>query len=103
MKDTIKCCIVSMGIGFLAGAVLTACNKKFQNNIKDAKNTAMEKLEEAKEGIDKIKEQMCEKQNENAKNNQTSLDGENAQVKQSKSKSSKWLPYLLLYAKLTTV
>jgi len=61
MKDSIKCCIVSMGIGFVLGAVITANNKKAMNAVKGAQDMAIEKIEMAKEGLETLKEKMEEK------------------------------------------
>ena len=85
MKDTIKCCIISMGIGFAVGALVAASNKKFQNNIKQAKTMAMEKLDEAKEEITKIKENMSKTNEAEAQES----DEPKSQAGNSKANSSK--------------
>ena len=84
MKDCIKCCMFSLGVGFVMGAMITANNKKLAMSMRDVKNMAMEKIEEAKEGIEKIKENIVESVEE--KNN--SQNNENYSVK-NKSKASK--------------
>ena len=60
MKDSIKCCLISMGIGFALGAIITANNKKASSAVKEAQAMAMEKLEMAKEGISTVKEKIAD-------------------------------------------
>ena len=67
MND-IKCLLVSMGIGFVVGAMVTASNKKVQETMKQAKQIAEEKYEVIKDGVlsakEKIEEKMQESQDE---------------------------------------
>ena len=81
MKDTIKCCIISMGVGFVLGAMVSANNKKFSSVVKQAKGVAMEKIEEAKESLNEAKEMVVEKIEEvnekekNKKSQQSEIKG----------------------------
>ena len=47
MLDELKCAVLSLGVGMIVGAVLTANNKKLQTAVKDAQNLAEEKIEKA--------------------------------------------------------
>lgn len=67
MLDTIKCCLFSMGVGIVVGAMITANNKKIQSVAKEAQEMAEEKIEEAKEGINKIKTQIEKKSKKQSK------------------------------------
>lgn len=69
MLEDFKCFLLSVGIGFALGAVITANNKKFQMQTKDAENFAMEKFEMAKEGIEKLKKNINKSQNSKSKQN----------------------------------
>ena len=84
MKEDLKCCLISMGIGFVVGAMVASNNKKVSNAMKEAKMVAMEKLEEAKEGIEKMKDKIEEKIEESKEEEKTSQKST-----QSKSKASK--------------
>ena len=85
MKETLKCCLISMGIGFALGALVAANNKKVSSAMKEAKVMAMEKLEEAKEGLNKVKETISEKIEEAQVEKEENL----AQVSKKKSSQSK--------------
>ena len=61
MGDTLKGLIISMGIGFVVGAVVTASNKKFQATVKEAGEMAQEKIDMAKKGIEKLQKSMEQK------------------------------------------
>lgn len=78
MKESVKCCLISMGIGFVVGAFLAVNNKCVANKVKETQEIAVEKLEMAKEGIDKVKEKVSD-QIENSQKQQT----------QNKSRASK--------------
>lgn len=71
MED-IKCLLVSMGIGFCVGAMVTASNKKVQDIAKQAKQMAEEKYEMIKDGVNTAKEKIEDKIKENSENDQES-------------------------------
>ena len=60
MKEEIKCFLVSMGIGFAIGAIVTAKNKNVAKTAIKAEEMIMEKMEQAKEGIENLKEKLQE-------------------------------------------
>lgn len=62
MLDTIKCCLFSLGVGMVVGAYIAASNKKVQTAMKDLESKAEEKINEAKEGLEKIQSSMKKKQ-----------------------------------------
>ena len=90
MKECFKCCLISMGIGFVVGAMVAANNKKVSNAMKEAKMMAMEKLDEAKESIETVKEKITEKI-EDVKDSQQEkdMDKDLKKSNQSKTKGSK--------------
>ncbi len=72
MLDELKCAVLSLGVGMIVGAVLTANNKKLQTAVKDAQNLAEEKIEKAKDGLEKISQEMNKsKQSKTSKKNAT--------------------------------
>ena len=84
MKETMKCCLISMGIGVVVGAMIASNNKKVSSAMKEAKTVAMEKLEEAKEGIEKMKEKIEDKIEEKAEQETTSQKNNQSKTKASK-------------------
>ena len=84
MKEDLKCCLISMGIGFVVGALVASNNKKVSSAMKEAKTMAVEKLEDAKESIEKMKEKIEDKMEESKEEEKTSQKNN-----QSKSKASK--------------
>ena len=83
--DDIKCLLVSMGIGFCIGAMVTASNKKVQDIAKQAKQMAEEKYEMIKDGVNTAKEKIEEKIKENNQSDQEN-EQEEAINKNKKSK-----------------
>lgn len=81
MNDCFKCCLFSMGLGLGIGLYVGATNKKVQTGTKKAKEMALEKLNQAKEKIGDIADDMQE--------NQESEQESSAKNKQNKSSSSK--------------
>ncbi len=93
MKDFFRCCLVSMGLGFAVGAVITASNKNVQEAAKQAKTMAMEKIEMAKDGFETVKEKVEEsisdmqKQNSSKAKSQSTSSAKKKTASQSKSKA----------------
>ena len=85
MND-IKCLLVSMGIGFVVGSMVTASNKKVQDIMKQAKQMAEEKYDIIKEGVVSAKEKIEEKMEEISDENNEY--GEDVLVKNKKNKRS---------------
>jgi len=56
----LKCFLITMGIGFAVGAMVASTNKKVSDVAKQASQVAMEKVEQAKEGLTKIKDKIEE-------------------------------------------
>ena len=73
MIDELKCALFSLGVGMVVGAVLTANNKKIQSAVKDAGALAEEKIEKAKDGIEKIKKEMSKSKPKVEKKNSTKV------------------------------
>ena len=48
MKESIKCCLISMGIGLGIGMYIGATNKKVQQLTRKAEDMVQEKIEDAK-------------------------------------------------------
>jgi len=67
MKEDIKCCLFALGLGFVMGAIVVANSKKAQNVAKEVQTTAVDKIEDAKEGLTKIKEKIQDQIQENKK------------------------------------
>ena len=74
--DNIKNFLITMGVGFAIGAMVTASNKKVMEVAKQAKQMAEEKCEMIKDGvvsamekIEENKEEKTENQTLNTKNN----------------------------------
>ena len=63
MED-IKCFLLTMGVGFVIGAMVASSNKKVADIAKKTQNFAMDKIEKAKEGFDNVKEKIEEKMEE---------------------------------------
>ena len=57
MSDCFKCSLISLGIGMAAGVYVATNNKKLQKFVKDTENMIEEKLCDAKNGINKLKEE----------------------------------------------
>lgn len=71
MKESMKCCLISMGIGFVVGSIVTANNRKILKAMRDAKTFAEDKIEDAKDGLEMLKEKMEEGENETKKSTQS--------------------------------
>ena len=74
--DNIKNFLITMGVGFAIGAMVTASNKKVMEVAKQSKQMAEEKCEMIKDGvvsamekIEENKEEKTENQTLNTKNN----------------------------------
>ena len=72
--NEIKGILLTMGVGFALGAYVASTNRKVAEFTKKAKEMAMEKLEVAKDGVEKIKEKIEDKIEENKEQNQIETD-----------------------------
>ena len=74
--NEIKSFLITMGIGFVVGAVVTASNRKVLEVAKQAKQMADEKCELIKEGFNSAKEKIEDKMEEK-KEEELDLDKSN--------------------------